>query len=64
MLIINVKDNESIEKAIRRFRRKVRQTKLMRELRNKRFYDKPSVERRREVLKAVYRENKKEEMGY
>jgi len=56
MLIINVKDSETIDRALRRYKRKVRDTKLMREVRTRKHFAKPSVVRRTEKLKAVYRD--------
>lgn len=56
MLIIEVKDGESIDRALRRYKRKVRDTRILKELRNRREYTKPSVQRRNELLKAIKRE--------
>lgn len=58
MLIINVKEEESIERALKRYKRKVNSTKIIKELRNRKNYTKPSVERRNEVLSAEYRSKK------
>lgn len=58
MLIINVKEEESIDRALKRYKRKVRATKVIQELRNRKNYTKPSVERRNEVLSAEYRSKK------
>ena len=58
MLKILVKDDEPIDKALRRYRRKVRDTKLMRNVRKRKHFTKPSVERRAEILKAAYKEQK------
>lgn len=59
MLIIDVKDNESIDRALKRYKRKVRNVRQMQELRQRKQFTKPSVRRRNEVLKAVYKENKR-----
>ena len=59
MLIIEVKDNENIDRALKRYKRKFQNTKLMHELRARKFYTKPSIQRREEILKAVYKEQKK-----
>ncbi len=56
MLVINVKEEESIDRALKRYKRKVHSTKLIKELRNRQQFTKPSVKRRNEVLNAVYRE--------
>jgi small subunit ribosomal protein S21 len=57
MLIIKVKDGENIDRALKRYRRKFRDTKVMRELRDRREFTKESVRRRAEVKKAQYRES-------
>ncbi|TCP23309.1 SSU ribosomal protein S21P [Tenacibaculum skagerrakense] len=56
MLIIKVKDGENIDRALKRYRRKFRDIKLMRELRDRREFTKESVRRRAEIKKAQYRE--------
>ena len=57
MLIINIKENESIDKALKRFKKKFEKTGVLRELRARTSYEKPSVKRRSEILRAVYRQN-------
>ncbi|HRI78537.1 MAG TPA: 30S ribosomal protein S21 [Cyclobacteriaceae bacterium] len=56
MLIINIKENESIDKALKRFKKKFEKTGILRELRSRTSFEKPSVRRRTEVLKAAYRQ--------
>ena len=63
MLIIEVKDNENIDRALKRYKRKYRRTKVREELRRRKYFTKPSVERRHEVLDAIYREKYKEDFG-
>lgn len=58
MLIIDVKNGESIDQALKRYKRKFRNAKVMKELRGRKQFTKPSVKRRHEVLKAVYKEDK------
>jgi small subunit ribosomal protein S21 len=55
MLIINVKDEESIDRALKRYKRKFRNVKLIKELRRRKHFTKPSVERRNQLLNAEYR---------
>ncbi|NOT75342.1 MAG: 30S ribosomal protein S21 [Cyclobacteriaceae bacterium] len=57
MLIINIKENESIDKALKRFKKKFEKTGVLRELRARTAFEKPSVTRRTQVLKAVYRQS-------
>ncbi|MCC5944680.1 MAG: 30S ribosomal protein S21 [Bernardetiaceae bacterium] len=56
MLSINVKDNESIDKALKRFKKKFDRAGIMREYRSRTYFQKPSIERRSEVIKAAYRQ--------
>ncbi|MGE0770282.1 MAG: 30S ribosomal protein S21 [Cyclobacteriaceae bacterium] len=56
MLIINVKENESIDKALKRFKKKFEKTGVLKELRSRTSFEKPSVTRRNEILKAAYRQ--------
>jgi small subunit ribosomal protein S21 len=56
MLIINVKDNETIDRALGRYKKKVRDTKLMKEVRRRKAFEKPSITRRGEILKAVHKQ--------
>jgi small subunit ribosomal protein S21 len=59
MLIIDVKNGESIDQALKRFKRKFQQTQIIQELRKRKEFTKPSVKRRNEILKAVYKEGRK-----
>jgi small subunit ribosomal protein S21 len=54
MLVINVKENESIDKALKRFKKKFEKTGVLRELRRRQAFEKPSVSRRDEVIHARY----------
>ena len=56
MIIINVKEGESIERALRRYKRKYDRTGVMKEVRGKRHYRKPSEERKEVMKKAINRE--------
>ncbi|HMQ45953.1 MAG TPA: 30S ribosomal protein S21 [Saprospiraceae bacterium] len=61
MLIIDIKDNEGIDRALKRYKRKFINTGVMKELRKRREFSKPSVNRRNEVLNARYRNKIKTE---
>ncbi|MCL4145352.1 UNVERIFIED_CONTAM: hypothetical protein GTU68_033277 [Idotea baltica] len=54
MLIIEVKE-DSIDRALKKYKRKYDQTKTLKNLRNRKHFIKPSIKRRQEVLKASYR---------
>lgn len=55
MLIIEVKEGETIERALKRYKRKHRNVQITKQLREKRYYTKPSVRRRDEILNAQYK---------
>ncbi len=58
MLIIDVKDSESIDKALKKYKRKFEKSGTLKQLRRRKNFTKPSVERRTEVLKAIYKQEK------
>ncbi|MEZ4855594.1 MAG: 30S ribosomal protein S21 [Gelidibacter sp.] len=57
MLRIEIKEGENIERALKRYKRKHRNIKVMQNLRENQFFTKPSVKRRREIQKAAYIQN-------
>lgn len=61
MIVVNVKENESIDRALKRFKKKFEKTGVLKELRSRTSYQKPSVRRRNEVLRAAYREKMRQE---
>jgi len=54
MIIVPVKDGESIEKALKKFKRKFEKTGAIRELRARKAFMKPSVKKRMQMQKAIY----------
>ena len=56
MIIINVKENESIDKALKRFKKKFERTGVLKEIRSRSFYEKPSIKKRNVKLRAAYRQ--------
>jgi small subunit ribosomal protein S21 len=63
MIVVNVKENESIEKALKRFKKKFDRTGAIRELRARQYFEKPSIKRRNEVIKAAYKQRLQDEEG-
>jgi small subunit ribosomal protein S21 len=55
MLIIDSKDCENIDKALKKYKKKFEKAKILVQLRERQAYTKPSVKRRGEILKAVYK---------
>lgn len=54
MLVVQVKEGESIDRALKRYKRKFDRTGTMRQLRSRQQFTKPSVARRAEKIKAAY----------
>jgi small subunit ribosomal protein S21 len=59
MIIVNVKENETIDKALKRFKKKFEKTGVLKELRARTSFEKPSVRRRNEIIHAAYKERMK-----
>ena len=55
MLIIDAREFDSIDKALKRYKKKFDRAGVIKELRARKNFVKPSVKRRTEVLKAAYR---------
>ncbi len=60
MLIIPVKEGENIERALKKFKKKFDRTGIVRELRDRQYYTKPSIEKREQIKKAVYKNHMQE----
>jgi small subunit ribosomal protein S21 len=56
MLIIDSKDCENIDKALKKYKKKFEKAKILLQLRERQSFTKPSIKRRAEVLKAVYKQ--------
>jgi small subunit ribosomal protein S21 len=54
MIIIPVKEGESIDKALKKYKRKFEKTGTVKELRERQKFTKPSVKEREAKLKAIY----------
>jgi small subunit ribosomal protein S21 len=56
MLIIDSKDCENIDKALKKYKKKFEKAKTLMQLRERQSFIKPSIKRRGQVLKAVYKQ--------
>ena len=54
MIIVPVKDGENIERALKKFKRKFEKTGVVKELRARQQYDKPSIWKRHKMEHAIY----------
>ena len=61
MLIIPVKEGENIERALKRYKKKFEKTNVMRQLRDRQQFTKPSVENRQEKIRAAYKQRLRSE---
>lgn len=54
MIVVPLKEGESIEKALKKFKRKFEKTGVVKELRSRQAFIKPSVQKRKDRIRAVY----------
>ena len=54
MIIVPVKEGESIDRALKKLKRKFEKTGVIKELRERQKYTKPSVKNRETKLRAIY----------
>ena len=54
MIIVPVKDGENIQRALKKFKRKFEKTGVIKELRSRQQFNKPSVLKRLKMEHAVY----------
>jgi small subunit ribosomal protein S21 len=52
MPVVQVREDESFENALRRFKRKVEKSGILTELRKRQHFEKPSVKRKRKAIQA------------
>jgi len=55
MVVVQVREYESIERALRRFKKKHEKAGILKDLRNHRYYSKPSEEKRMRKIKSIRR---------
>jgi small subunit ribosomal protein S21 len=53
MIIVPIKENETIDKALKKFKKKFERTGVIRELRRRQTFEKKSVSRRQEILQRT-----------
>lgn len=54
MIVVPVKEGENIERALKKFKRKFEKTGVVKELRRRQAFNKPSIVKREEKIHAVY----------
>ena len=63
MLIIPIKEGESIDRVLKRFKRKFDKTGKMKQLRARQQFTKPSVRKRTQKIKAQYIQKLRDQEG-
>jgi small subunit ribosomal protein S21 len=59
MTVVRVKDGESFENAMKRFKKQCEKAGILSEIRKREHYEKPSVKRKKKALAAKKRAMKK-----
>jgi small subunit ribosomal protein S21 len=54
MIVVPVKEGENIERAIKKFKRKFDKTGVIKELRRRQQFEKPSERKRERMMHAIY----------
>ncbi|MFW6225989.1 MAG: 30S ribosomal protein S21 [bacterium] len=53
MAFVKIRDNESLEKALKRFKKKVEDEGILKEFKDRQYYKKPSVVKREKNKEAI-----------
>ena len=61
MIIMPIKEGENIERALKKFKRKYERTGVLKELRRRQYFTKPSITKRENMMHAVYVEQLRRE---
>lgn len=61
MLIIDTRESDSIDKALKKYKKKYEKAGILRQLRDRQTFTKKSVKRRNEILKAAFIEGLKKQ---
>jgi len=64
MIGVNVKDNESIERAINRFKKMMTRSRILNEYKDRQQFIKPSEERREALKKSVREQRRRSRDNY
>lgn len=61
MIVINVKESESLDKALKKFKKKFEKTGVLKELRSRQSFEKPCITKRMQKIRAAYRQKMQQE---
>ncbi len=60
MIGITVQENENIDKALKRFKKKYERSGILKEYKKRTFFVKPSIEKRMDAIKAKRRASREQ----
>ena len=60
---VEVFDQSSFERALRKFGQKTKKSGILREIKNKRFYTKPSVQKKLDLARSIRRQKKADRLA-
>jgi len=64
MIYVNVKENESLDRALKKFKKKFEKTGVVKELRARKEFIKPCIKNREQNIRAAYKlKMQREELG-
>lgn len=55
MIFVNVKENESLDRALKKFKKKFEKTGVVKELRARQSFTKPCIKKRQQKIHASYK---------
>jgi small subunit ribosomal protein S21 len=55
MIFVNVKENESLDRALKKFKKKFEKTGVVKEMRERQAFTKPCVKNRFKRIRAAYK---------
>ncbi len=58
MIIVSVKENDSLDKALKKFKKKFEKTGVLKELRHRQSFEKACITKRQQKIKAAYKKLK------
>lgn len=58
MIFVEVKESEGFDRALKRFKKKVERVRVLKQARARMYYVKPTVRRKLEKLRAIYKQKK------
>lgn len=55
MIFVNVKENESLDRALKKFKKKFEKTGVVKEMRARKEFTKPCIKNRQQRIRAAYK---------